>query len=290
MHAAGRLPADRPAGSPRSKRSASAVESLIPRPIGAILPGIMTTDASAPSSQETFLVRIGGVSLIAGAVSFMVVFAYLAANFNYPEVLDGNAADVLPALLATGDAGRAVWALYALLPLLWLPAAVGAFHALRARSEGMMRLAILFAAVSSLAMVLGLMRWPSFHWELARAWIADPSIRPALNAVFDATNLYLGNYIGEFLGELSVSAFFLLSGAAMFKRYSRFPRWIAVLGLVTGAAGMIGMFRNVTPAVAPIAEVNNYLLPLWMIVFGVALLRHTRKASLLVAAPAPAIA
>jgi hypothetical protein len=33
------------------------------------------------------------------------------------------------------------------------------------------------------------------------------------------------------------------------------------------------MFRNVTAAVAPVAEVNNYLLPLWMIIFGVTLLR-----------------
>jgi hypothetical protein len=29
----------------------------------------------------------------------------------------------------------------------------------------------------------------------------------------------------------------------------------------------------VTPAVAPIAAANNYLLPLWMIVFGVVLVR-----------------
>jgi hypothetical protein len=36
---------------------------------------------------------------------------------------------------------------------------------------------------------------------------------------------------------------------------------------------MVGMFRNVTTAVAVVAEVNNYLLPLWMIVFGITLLR-----------------
>jgi hypothetical protein len=36
---------------------------------------------------------------------------------------------------------------------------------------------------------------------------------------------------------------------------------------------MVGMFRNVTSAVAAVAEVNNYLLPLWMIVFGITLLR-----------------
>jgi hypothetical protein len=33
-------------------------------------------------------------------------------------------------------------------------------------------------------------------------------------------------------------------------------------------AGLVGMFRNVTDVVAPIASVNNYLLPLWMIVTG----------------------
>jgi hypothetical protein len=33
------------------------------------------------------------------------------------------------------------------------------------------------------------------------------------------------------------------------------------------------MFRNVTGAVAPIAAVNNYLLPAFMIILGVALVR-----------------
>lgn len=232
----------------------------------------MTIDAS-PRSAGHAVVRVGGFSLILAAIAFMGVFSYLAAKFNYPEVLDGRAADVLPALLATGDTGRAVWAIYALLPLFWIPASVGAFHALRSRSEGAMRAGMLFAVVSSLAMTLGLMRWPSFQWELARAWAADASVRPALDAVFNAANAYLGNSIGEFLGELCFSLFFLLTASAMLERESGFPRWVGWLGMVTGAAGLIGMFRNVSTAVTPVAEVNNYLLPLWMIVFGVSLLR-----------------
>lgn len=220
--------------------------------------------------------RVGGLSLIVAAVAFLGVFSFLAARFNYPEVLDGRAVDVLPALLATGETGRAVWAVYALLPLLWVPAGVGAFHALRARSEGAMRAAMAFAVISSLAMMLGLMRWPSFHWELARAWASEPGSRPALDAIFNGLNLYLGNYIGEFLGELAVNVFFLLSAVAMLKPGSGFPRWIGWFGLVTAVAGLIGMFRNTFGIVAPVAEVNNYLLPLWMIVFGVSLLRYRR--------------
>jgi hypothetical protein len=240
----------------------------------------MTNEETLQSApRPAAIIRVGGFSLILAALAFLGVFSYLAARFNYPEVLDGRAADVLPALLGMGETGRAVWGLYSLLPLCWIPAAIGAFHALRARSEGAMRAGMLFAAVSSIAMALGLMRWPSFQWELARAWVADPSVRPALDAVFNATNRYLGNYIGEFLGELCFSAFFLLSASAMLRRDSGFPRWLGWLGIATGAAGLVGMFRNVTGVVGPVAELNNYLLPVWMIAFGVGLLRYARTST-----------
>ncbi|HXF59726.1 MAG TPA: hypothetical protein VN539_07860, partial [Candidatus Saccharimonadales bacterium] len=98
------------------------------------------------------------------------MFSYLAARFHYPDVLDGSAAEVLPALLATGAAGRAAWALYSILPLVFIPAGVAALEALRERSAAPMRVGMLFATVAALSMCLGLMRWPSVHWELARAW------------------------------------------------------------------------------------------------------------------------
>jgi hypothetical protein len=191
-------------------------------------------------------------------------------------VLDGPADRVLPALLATGAAGRFAWSLYAFLPLIWLPVGVGAFEALRSRAEGGMRLALLFAALATISMMLGLLRWPSIHWELALAWDgAAPAERATIAALFDGLNSYLGNFIGEFLGELSFSVFFFLSAAAML-RTPLFPRWIGWWGAATAALGLVGMFRNVTHLVAPVADANNYLLPLWMIGFGVALIRYGR--------------
>jgi len=235
------------------------------------------TTQELPSSSTT--IRAGGLALVGGAAAFLVVFAYLAARFNYPEVLDGSAASVLPALLGTGASGRAAWAFYSLLPLIWIPAGVGAFHAFRHTGEGSTRLAMHFAALAAVSMMLGLMRWPSVHWELAKAWVtAAPDQRVALEAVFLGLNRYLGNYIGEFLGELSVSVFFLISGAAILRPESRVPRWVGYLGIVTALAGMIGMFRNVTNAVAAVAEVNNYLLPIFMLVLGVSLLRQRAAA------------
>jgi len=214
-------------------------------------------------------VHAGGWSLILGAVAFMAVFSYLAARFDYPAILDGSAETVLPRLLATGSTGRAIWALYAFLPLIWIPAGVGAHLALRRSHPGSSLLALQCAVVAALAMMLGLMRWPTIHWRVAELYAeADSSQRAVLDALFDGLNTYLGNYLGEFLGELAFNAFFLLTGWALLH-----TRRVAVLGLVAGLAGLVGMFRNVTAAVAPVAAVNNYLLPAWMIVFGVVLAR-----------------
>lgn len=229
--------------------------------------------------RQDSIIRAGGIALIVAAVTFLGVFGFLAARFDYPAVLDGSAAEVLPKLLATGATGRAVWAVYGFLPILWIPAGVAAFHAFRTVREGSARAGMLFALVAAISMMAGLLRWPSIHWMLAEAWVgAGGSERTALAAVFSGLNSYLGNYIGEFLGELSVNLFFLLSALAMLERGAGFPRWMGYLGAGTAVAGLVGMFRNVTDVVAPIASINNYLLPLWMIVFGSGLLQFGGRA------------
>jgi hypothetical protein len=217
-------------------------------------------------------VRTGGAALVVAALGFIGVFAYLAVRFNYPDVLDAPAATVLPALLAMGATGRAVWGLYSLLPLLLVPAGIGAFAALRSSGEGAMRLALWLAVLAAMAMMLGLFRWPSIQWELARAYTTSgPGGRTELTAAFDGLNRYLGTYLGEFVGELCLNAFFMLSAAAMW-RGRILPRWVAGLGLAAGTLGWIAMWRNATGLVMPIAALNNVVLPLWMIVFGIGLL------------------
>jgi hypothetical protein len=137
-----------------------------------------------------------------------------------------------------------------------------------------MLLALQCTVVAAISMMLGLMRWPSIHWRLAEFYrTADSSQQVILGALFDGLNSYLGNYIGEFLGELSFNSFFMLSGWALLRSRTA-PRWVAMFGLLTGLSGLVGMFRNLTTAVAGVAAVNNYLLPAWMIAFGIVLVRH----------------
>lgn len=231
----------------------------------------------APPSDTAATVMAGGVALVVGAFAFLAVFSYLAAYFRYPAILKGEAGVVLPALLATGDSGRAAWALYSVLPLVFVPASVAAFCALRDRAAGIARVAGAFAMLAAISMMLGLMRWPSLHWQLAYAWPnAGESERRVLAAVFDGVNLYLGNYIGEFLGELGFSVFFLLCGVGLL-RHRQAPKWIGSWGILTGALGLVGMWRNIIGAVDVVAELNNYLLPAWMIVFGTWLIVTARS-------------
>lgn len=225
--------------------------------------------------KQRSMIVAGGVSLVFGALAFVAVFSYLAANFDYPGVLDGSAADVLPRLRAGGSTMRAVWAVYAFLPLLLLPGAVATFAACPS-SRRRMILALILASLGAFAMCLGLMRWPSIHWALAEAYAASGAdAKESLSAVFLGLNLYLGNYIGEFLGEACLACFFLLSGLSLIEE-PRFPKWLGWSSAGFAALFLIGAFRNVTQAVQPIADINNTLLPLWMIVLGASLIWYSR--------------
>ncbi|MEJ2207131.1 MAG: DUF4386 family protein [Gemmatimonadota bacterium] len=205
------------------------------------------------------------------ALGFVAVFSYLAATFDYPDILDGAPSEVLPRLLEGGVSLHVAWWLYAMLPLLLLPAAAGAFEALRSGGEGLMRLASYCAVLAALTLTLGLVRWPSLNHELAVLHSgANATQRVAVEAIFAGFNRYLGTYVGEQLGELFMNVWFILCGVAML-RIPRFLRWLGRAGIVVGLAGLVGMFRFTTHWVEVVSELNNYILPLWLIGFGLTL-------------------
>ena len=86
-------------------------------------------------------------------------------------------------------------------------------------------------------------------WALASTYAqSGAEAKISLGAIFTGLNLYLGNYIGEFLGEACLAAFFLLAGLSMLDE-ARFPRWLAWCGVVFALLFCVGAFRNAVPAV-----------------------------------------
>lgn len=232
----------------------------------------MTYDTTRPSVAA----RLGGAAYIGASLGFLAVFSWLAVNFGYPDVLDRPAGEVLPQLLALGEPGRVAWIIYAILPLVLIGGAVGAADSLRhpgGRTSAAISFGVLLQVVSALAMTLGLARWSTAQWALAEAWpLADEAQQLMLAAVFDALNSYLGNAIGEFVGELTLYGSFATFALVLW-RIGR--RKMAVFAVLTAVAGLLGMFRNMTSLVQPAADLSNVLLPAFLIAFGFVVMRRS---------------
>jgi Domain of unknown function (DUF4386) len=236
-------------------------------------------DVKAASAGPRTASTIGGWSLIAATLLFGAVFVYLAGAFDYPAILERPASEVLPRLLSLGAEGRAVWVVYGLVPLLLLPTSIGVHTASREAAPCTALGAVIAAVLGAAAMMVGLLRWPSLHWHLALAYASgSPATRDSIAAVFAAANSFLGNFIGEFLGELFLNAFFLCASFALAHAAGSSRRWLLYAGSAATALGGVSMFRNVTAVVSPIAAVNNAILPIWMLLLGVALLTHRAQA------------
>lgn len=222
------------------------------------------------------MIKIGGIFSLFGGLAFVGVFTYLAIHFNYPDILDGNAYHVLPKIIEGGNQMRIVWAIYALLPLMLIPAALGSYAYLKSRNNSLAIGGLVFATISVIANMLGLMRWPSIHWTLAQSF-ATSSVEQqvTINTIFQGLNVYLGNYIGEFLGELTMNSWFLTIGLVLISINTKL-KYFGYFAILVAVLGFIGGFRNITSMVNIAAEINNYLLPTFLIILGVVLIR-TKK-------------
>ncbi|HEY5933297.1 MAG TPA: DUF4386 family protein [Kofleriaceae bacterium] len=222
--------------------------------------------------------RFGGAALVAGSLAFVTVFSFLAATFGYPDVLDESAATVLPRLAAGGTPLRTAWLVYGAIPLTLLIGGLASMPLLeRGGGRSLARVGGALAAVAALAMMVGLLRWPTLHWVLAERWqAATADQREVYGAVFDGANAYLGNTFGEYLGETMLAGWFIAMGIALrgFRRSS--------LGNGSVAAGVVALVaaqRQLTGIVEPVSDFNNLLLPVWLIVLGIVVWRDVKAPS-----------
>jgi hypothetical protein len=217
--------------------------------------------------------RVGGAILVLGSVAFVAVFTYLASTFGYPDVLDRPAGEVLPALAAGGSSLRAAWLTYGAIPLTLL---IGGLASMPLLERGGGRMLARFggaaAAIAAVAMMVGLLRWPSIQWALAQNWsTATIEQRAVYATIFDGANAYLGNVFGEYIGEMMLAGWFITIGIAA-RRLER--AWVGVGSIAMGLIVMASAQRQLTGLVDPVSDLNNLLLPLWLIVVGVTLMKR----------------
>ena len=218
--------------------------------------------------------RLAGVLLVAGAVLANVAFVGLGSVFEYPDVLQKPAPEVLATFGADEAAIVAFFCLLALSAALLAPGAL-----LVGRIIGgplgtwSARVGIAAAAVQ----VIGLMRWPLVVPSLAaRATDDGASAGDRADAAdtFDLVSGILGTGIGETLGYLLTALWTLLVVRAFRGRIAGW--WFSALG---GAAAALILAGVATPLGLPGADFANlvgYVLwSAWLVAFAVLLWRRT---------------
>src|SRR3954469_2260721 len=175
--------------------------------------------------------------LILAAVLANVGFAALGSIFDYPDVLDEPAGDVLASFREHQGAVGAWFTVLAISAAMLAPIAVGVGR-LSARRE--MRVAVSVGIAAALVQVVGLLRWPI----LVPGWAAtaagdDPVAAANARAAFGTANRVLGNLIGETGGYLLTAAWTLLVLAALGSAFS--GRWFTALGSASAVLVLAGV-------------------------------------------------
>ena len=211
-----------------------------------------------------------GVLLIIEALLAFAPLMVLGPAIGWPASLGAPAAQQLAAIGAAPAAvtqGYGVYLLYSLLiapVMVWMAArTLGGLH------NPLAATVVVFAALSTLARAIGILRWLTVMPVLSRAHAAAaPADKASIEQLFTALTVY-GGGIGEILGVsllMAIALGVLCVGAWILKGM---PAWLAALGVLT-AASLAGLSAPVLdlPFRVPSAVAVS-LLSLWMLLAGV---------------------
>jgi Domain of unknown function (DUF4386) len=214
--------------------------------------------------------------LILAAVLANVGFSALGSIFNYPDVLDEPAGQVLAGFRDNQGAVSGWFSVLALSAALLAPVAIGVGRLSPARA---MRIAVRVGIAAAAVQVIGLLRWPL----LVPGYAADAASGNARVAAsgrdsFTTASDILGTALGETLGYLLTATWTVLVIVALGRRYA--GRWFQVLGAVSALLVVAGVLSPLGLPVIDTANFAGYVLwSVWLIALAVVIVVHERRRS-----------
>jgi hypothetical protein len=223
--------------------------------------------------------------LILAAVLANVAFTALGSIFNYPNVLDEPAVQVLGSFRDHQSAVSAWFSVLALSAALLAPIAIGVG---RLSSTRAMRIAVPVGIAAATVQVVGLLRWPILVPGYASdAAGSNAAVAAAARDSFTTASDILGTAIGETLGYLLTATWTALVIVALGRRYA--GRWFQALGAASAVLVLVGVLSPFSLPVVDTANFIGYILwSLWLIAFGAVIVVHERRARTSPATPNPA--
>jgi hypothetical protein len=228
--------------------------------------------------------KLTAAALILAAVLATVAFTALGSIFNYPDVLDEPAGQVLSSFRDHQTAVSTWFSVLALSAALLAPIAIGVG---RLSSSRTMRIAVPVGIAAAVVQVVGLLRWPILVPGYASdAASSSPGIAAHGRDAFSTTSDILGTAIGETLGYLLTATWTVLVIAALGRRFA--GRWFHALGVFSAALVVVGVFSPLDlPAIDAANFVGYILWSIWLVAFGIVVLRRERRSATSPATAAP---
>jgi hypothetical protein len=210
------------------------------------------------------------VLIVLAVVLANAAFVGLGSVFNYPDVLQDSADDILTDFRADQGTIVALFILLALSAALLAPIAV-LLGRMADNERG--RLSIRIGVAAAIVQVIGLMRWP-----LIVPSLADDND----TGTFDTVHDLLGTVVGETFGYLLTALWTVLIISALGRRLA--DRWFSILGYTAAALIAVGILVPLDVPGADFANFLGYILwSVWMLAFAAFILRRPGR----IDAPAP---
>jgi hypothetical protein len=212
--------------------------------------------------------------LILAAILANVGFTALGSIFNYPDVLDEPAGDVLASFRDHQGAVGAWFSVLALSAAFLAPIAIGVRRLAPGR---VMRVAVRVGIAAAAVQVIGLLRWPLLVPGYASdAAGGDAATASAARDSFTTASDILGTAIGETLGYLLTATWTVLVLVALGRRFA--GRWFRALGMASAGLVLVGVLSPLDLPAVDTANFAGYVLwSLWLIAFGVVILLRERR-------------
>jgi Domain of unknown function (DUF4386) len=210
--------------------------------------------------------RLAAALMVVAVVLANVAFVGLGSVFDYPDILQAPAEEILTEFRA--DEG----AIVALFVSLALSAALLAPIALllgRLADNGLGRWSIRVGIAAAVVQVIGLLRWP-----LIVPFLADRDDTRA----FETIHTVLGEVIGETFGYLLTAAWTGLIVFALARRLAGW--WFSALGLASAALIALGVLVPLDVPGTDFANFLGYVIwSVWLLAFAALVWRRSRLAA-----------
>ena len=206
--------------------------------------------------------RVAAVLMVVAVVLANVAFLGLGSVFNYPDILQESADEILAEFRDDEGTIITLFVILALSAALLAPIAI-----LLGRIAGneLGRWSIWVGIAAAVVQLIGLSRW-----ALIVPFIADREDTDA----FETVHTVLGTVVGETLGYLLTATWTVLIIYALGQRLA--GRWFTYVGLAAAALIALGVLVPLDVPGTDFANFAGYILwSIWLVVFAVLIWRRS---------------